>query len=111
MSDPLSEFRDRLIMAVLAGLTLTRDEIGRIETDVRSDLGGDRFYLARHGEADRTATERYHRDQEIYRDWCAGERIDLLERRYNLSRKRLYAILKAQQAMVSRACLTARQEA
>jgi Mor family transcriptional regulator len=55
---------------------------------VRGVFGGDRAYIShRQGEG------RYARNAQIRRDYKGGERIALLQRRYNLSAARIWQII------------------
>ena len=65
----------------------------QIEQDVRRDLGGDRYYLAKAGE--KTHDEASIRNRAIKTDYRHGESVALLERRYKLSRRRIYQILNS----------------
>lgn len=57
---------------------------------LRERWGGDRVYIAR-----REGDGRSSRNAAIIRDYLAGERLGLLERRYGLTQRRLLQIIKA----------------
>lgn len=60
-----------------------------VDRQVRDAFGGDEVWIA-----DGAAQLRKERDDKIKRDYLAGERIELLERRYKLGRRRIFQILK-----------------
>ena len=91
--NPVTEYTRRLLDSLSTLGHLTREAVEQIESDVRSEWGGDRYYLGRVGESDQMAVERSMRNAAILRDWRNGERIELLMRRYRLSRSTIYAIL------------------
>lgn len=63
----------------------------QIDKQARAHWGGDRPYIASRSGAGTSA-----RNAAIKRDyWQGGERIPLLERRYGLSKSRLWEIIKA----------------
>lgn len=61
-----------------------------VEAQVRETFGGDEVFIARGA-----AQQRRERDEQIKRDYLAGERLELLERRYKLSRRRIFQIIKS----------------
>ncbi len=63
-----------------------------IEREIRRDYGGDTVYVPKDG--DRAMTEISMRNAAIRADRHKGESVQLLMRRYGISRKRVYAILK-----------------
>lgn len=63
-----------------------------LEETLRMDFGGERVYVPRDGDKDRD--EISMRNAAIRRDWQNGERVELLMRRYGLSRQRIYQIVK-----------------
>lgn len=65
------------------------DAMARAGAAIRERWGGDRPYIARRAGEGRSA-----RNQAIRRDYLAGERFELLERRYQLTRRRLLQIVK-----------------
>lgn len=91
--NPLQEFKARILDNLATIGHLTREAVEQIEAEIRQEWGGDRYYLGRVGESDRMAAERSARNAAILRDWRNGERIELLMRRYRLSRSTIYAIL------------------
>lgn len=61
-----------------------------VERQVRDVFGGDEVWVA-----SAAAQLRADRDQKIRRDYLAGERLELLQRRYSLSKRRLLQIVKS----------------
>ena len=61
-----------------------------VERQVRDTFGGDEVWLA-----DGAAQLRRVRDAKIKHDYLRGERLELLQRRYQLSRRRLFQIVKS----------------
>ena len=55
----------------------------------RRIFGGDRMYISR-----RAGEGHSQRNEQIKRDYLAGEHIPLLERRYGLAKSRLWEIIK-----------------
>ena len=72
--------------AVRAGLA--PEHANAIEREARAHWGGDRPYIAHRSGADQSA-----RNNAIRREHARGERVEYLERKYQLSRRRIYAIL------------------
>ena len=64
--------------------------VSTVERQVRDVFGGDEVWVA-----SAAAQLRADRDQKIKRDYLAGERLDLLQRRYRLSKRRLLQIVKS----------------
>lgn len=62
-----------------------------LERSIRRDWGGDRPYIARSGESGKASLSQ--RNASIARDYHQGESIALLERRYGVSRRRIYQVL------------------
>lgn len=88
--DDLVEYSIRVVLAMTPRLN---DELkARIERDagekVREIFGGDRHYISR-----RKGESKNVRNSQIRRDYKAGERIPLLQRRYGLSVARLWQII------------------
>lgn len=61
-----------------------------VERQVRDIFGGYEVWVTR-----AAAQLRADRDQKIRRDYLAGERLELLQRRYSLSKRRLLQIVKS----------------
>lgn len=61
-----------------------------VDRQVRDTFGGDEVFIAKG-----MAEQRKQRDAQIKRDYLAGERIELLMRRYELSKRRLFQIVKS----------------
>lgn len=68
------------------------EALKRIEASIRQDWGGDRPYIARLGEDARAAISA--RNAAILRDVRKGEAVALIARRYHISRKRVYQIIR-----------------
>lgn len=64
--------------------------VSTVERQVRDVFGGDEVWVA-----SAAAQLRADRDQKIRRDYLAGERLELLQRRYGLSKRRLLQIVKS----------------
>lgn len=65
-----------------------------VEQQVRHTFGGDEVWIAK-GQNKLLAQLRAERDERIRRDYLAGERLELLERRYELTKRRLFQIVKS----------------
>ena len=89
-TDDVVEYTLRCVLAMAPQLTeAIRQSICRdVNTQVRSVFGGERAYISR-----RPGEGRFARNAQIRRDYKAGERIPLLERRYGLSPSRLWQII------------------
>lgn len=72
--------------------SLTEHLLDRVEQDVRRDWGGDRPYINKTATGDDDAIS--ERNRAIKRDWKSGERVEFLSRRYHLSRRRIWQIVK-----------------
>ena len=81
---------DDILMRVIA-LTpgFSAAVAAQVAAETRDRWGGDRVYIQRKGDTIST------RNASIKRDYLAGERIPLLERRYGLCKARLWEIIKA----------------
>lgn len=79
------------VLAVVASLVpgADRSVMAAADAALRERWGGDRPYIAR-----RVGEGRSQRNDAIRRDYLAGERFELLERRYGLTRRRLMQIVK-----------------
>jgi len=91
MSNPLDDFKARIADALAMAGHLTMEALDQIEADIRQDWGGDRFYLPRRGEPDRDCGQR---NRAIIRDWRNGERVELIARRYGITKRRVWQIVK-----------------
>lgn len=86
-NDIIDDILSRVIaMAPGFSATLAR----QISHDAREQWGGDRTYIARN-----SGQGRSERNDAIKRDYLKGEHIHLLQRRYQLSRARLWQIIKS----------------
>lgn len=84
--DILHDLEDRL-----KALGFNDPKIEKVVMEVRTDWRGERPYIGVKFEADRKINQR---NILIIRDFKAGERITFLARRYGLSRKRIWEIIK-----------------
>ena len=64
--------------------------VSTVERQVRDVFGGDEVWVA-----SAAAQLRADRDHKIRRDYLNGERLELLQRRYSLSKRRLLQIVKS----------------
>jgi Mor family transcriptional regulator len=78
-----------LSLAQKSQAPLTEKDIADVEREVRNDWGGDRPFIAK-----RNGEGHSQRNSRIMRDYLAGERLKLLERRYSLTQRRLLQIIK-----------------
>lgn len=87
---PSDDFVDD-VLALVASLVpgFTPEQCAAAGLAVRERWGGDRPYIAR-----RAGEGRSGRNEAIRRDYLRGERLALLERRYNLTQRRLLQIIK-----------------
>lgn len=81
--------RDILARIMAASSSLSEEMALEIERQIRRDWGGDRVYIARSPEGDLS-----ERNRAILRDWRAGERVSLIARRYRVSRRLVYKIVR-----------------
>jgi Mor family transcriptional regulator len=87
--DILVDVEHRLIEAGLA-----REKVRKVIDQLRHDWGGTDAWIFRHnGEPVRRAV--FRRNAQIYRDWQAGERVPFLARKYGISAKRVYAVIRS----------------
>lgn len=86
-SEDVVDYTLRCVLAMAPGLS---EAIAKAaDAQVRQVFGGDRVYIpTRAGEGTS------QRNAAIRRDYARGERVELLVRRYGLSRQRIYAILQ-----------------
>ena len=70
---------------------LTAELAGELGAELRDQWGGDRPYIAR-----RAGEGRSGRNESIRRDYQRGERLALLERRYNISQRHILRIIKSE---------------
>lgn len=61
-----------------------------VEKSIRADWGGDRYFVAKH----KNGGDHSERNSRIMRDYLNGERLKLLERRYQLSGRRILQIIR-----------------
>lgn len=86
MSDILEDLRVRLV-----DIGFEDPRIDKVVMEIRRDWAGERAYIGARYEVDKKLSER---NRAIIRDFKNGERVPLLVRRYNLSRQRIWAIIK-----------------
>lgn len=86
MADILEDLKTRLQDI---GFVDPRIEI--VISQIRSDWGGERPYIAVKVEADRRMSER---NRKIIREFKDGESVPLLARRYGITRQRIWKIIK-----------------
>lgn len=85
-SDDIVEYTLRCVLALAPDLS---EAIRKSASQqVREMFGGERVYVSR-----RPGEGRFARNAQIRRDYKAGERIPLLERRYGLSPARIWQII------------------
>jgi Mor family transcriptional regulator len=89
-TDDVVEYTLRCVLAMAPQLTAAIQESIRqgVNKQVRAMFGGERAYISR-----RPGEGRFARNAQIRRDYKAGERIPLLQRRYGLSESRLWQII------------------
>jgi Mor family transcriptional regulator len=89
-TDDVVEYTLRCVLAMAPELTeAIRQSIQKdVSEQVRGVFGGERAYISR-----RPGEGRFARNAQIRRDYKAGERIPLLQRRYGLSPARLWQII------------------
>lgn len=63
-----------------------------IERELRQDYGGERVYVPKTG--DQEHAEISARNAAIRADWSRGERIELIVRRYRITSRHIYRIVK-----------------
>ena len=68
---------------------ITDEMAAQVDAALRARWGGDRPYIAL-----RLGQGRSERNERIRRDYLAGERLELLERRYGLSQRHLIRVVK-----------------
>lgn len=86
MADILDDLKKRL-----QDLGFTDPKIEVVISQIRTDWGGERPYIAVKVEADRRMSER---NRKIIREFKGGESVPLLSRRYGISRQRIWKIIK-----------------
>jgi Mor family transcriptional regulator len=89
-TDDVVDYTLRCVLAMAPQLTdAIRQSIrNEVNKQVRGIFGGERAYISR-----RPGEGRFARNAQIRRDYKAGERIPLLQRRYGLSPARLWQII------------------
>jgi Mor family transcriptional regulator len=89
-NDIVSDILQRCLKAATANAgQLTDKAIAEVERDVRLDWGGDRPFIAK-----RAGEGHSQRNSRIMRDYLSGERLALLQRRYELTPRRILQIIK-----------------
>ncbi|GGX01485.1 Mor transcription activator family protein [Undibacterium macrobrachii] len=69
---------------------ITPEIVEEVEKSIRADWGGDRYFVAKH----KSGGDHSERNSRIMRDYLKGERLKLLERRYQLSGRRILQIIR-----------------
>ena len=89
-TDDVADYTLRCVLAMAPQLTEAIRQSIRTDVNkqVRDIFGGERAYISR-----RPGEGRFARNAQIRRDYKAGERIPLLQRRYALSPARLWQII------------------
>ena len=88
ISDDIVEYTLRCVLAMAPQLSEAIHK--NVSGQVREVFGGERIYISR-----RPGEGRFARNAKIWRDYKAGERIPFLERRYGLSKTRLWEIINS----------------
>lgn len=90
-SSPVTDdiVQDMLSLVMSLAPNFTQALADQVDAQVRERWGGDEPYIARRRGEGRSA-----RNAAIRRDYLAGERLGLLERRYGLSERQLLRIVK-----------------
>lgn len=78
----------RIVLSMAPGFTAAL--AAQVDKEARARWGGDRPYIGTRSGRGSSA-----RNANIKRDYLAGEHFHLLERRYGLSRSRLWEIIKS----------------
>jgi Mor family transcriptional regulator len=90
-NDLIADILSRISAACAANDEKFTPEIAEaVEKDIRSDWGGDRYFVAKH----KNSGDHSERNSRIMRDYLNGERLKLLERRYKLSGRRILQIIR-----------------
>jgi Mor family transcriptional regulator len=85
MADILDDLKKRL-----QDLGFVDPKIELVISQIRTDWGGERPYIAVKVEAERRMSER---NRKIIREFKDGESVTLLARRYGISRQRIWRII------------------
>lgn len=72
-----------------SGVALSDKDLAELDREVRLDWGGDRPFIAK-----RAGEGHSQRNSRIMRDYLNGERLALLQRRYELTPRRILQIIK-----------------
>lgn len=91
--DILKDVEERLIEAKVK----PAERVHEVIDAVRRDYYGEKHYVSRFGESPKQVISR--RNAEIVRDYMRGERIKFLARKYGVSVKRIYAVLKISRSL------------
>jgi Mor family transcriptional regulator len=89
-TDLISDILARVKSTFEGKQALTEDDLESIEKEVRADWGGDRYFVSK----SKNGSDHSERNSRIMRDYLSGERLKLLERRYNLSQRRILQIIR-----------------
>ena len=99
MCEFVEDLRSRIIEGLTGQLGISPDTAGMLAAElvagVSRDWRGERPYIGPPAEVRQQLSAR---NAALLRDWHNGERIPLLARRYSISVKRVYAVLKLSRA-------------
>lgn len=94
-SEFMADATERIILA-LQSLGVSRETAGMVAAEwqagVEQDWGGERPYIGKSGTAERAMSRR---DAAIVREFEEGERVPYLARKYRISDRRVWAIIRA----------------
>lgn len=93
--DLIKDIEERLLAARIR----PAERMLRVLEEVRRDWGGENCYIPKNGEPPRQTISR--RNAALIRDWQRGERVLYLARKYGISVKRVYAVLKMSRPSLS----------
>jgi len=100
MSEFVEDVRARMVAGMTEKLGISAEVAGllagEVLAEIYQDWKGERPYIGPPKEA---AEQREARNRALFRDWKNGERIPFLARRYQISIKRVYALLKLSRAV------------
>ena len=102
MCEFVEDLRERLVANLTGQLGVSAEAAGLVAAAVADELyrdwRGERPYIG--PSIDDVRRQQSARNAALLRDWRNGERIPLLARRYGISVKRVYALLKLSRAVL-----------
>lgn len=102
MCEFVEDLRERMIENLTGQLGISAETACLVAATVADDLlrdwRGERPYIG--PSAEDVRRRQSARNEALLRDWRNGERIPLLARRYGISVKRVYAVLKISRAVL-----------